>query len=154
MNPKNHDVIILNEDNFDIPLEFDNLISSIFSHEKIYSSKIVSITFIDEQKMQDLYAQYFVYAQSTDVLSFEAREFDPETGKEFLGDIVICYPFVVQQSRTLGNELFAEIKLMVIHGMLHLLGYDHSTIDQKSLMWLRQSEILKANGITLNQLPE
>lgn len=154
MNPKNHDVIILNEENYNLPFEFDNLIASILSHENIFNPKILTLSFINEEEMKSLYNQYFGYVQFTDVLSFEAGEFDPESGKEILGDIVICYPFIVQQSNSLGNDLFAEIKLMVIHGMLHLLGYDHSTKEQKSIMWLRQSEILNANGIMLNQLPE
>jgi rRNA maturation RNase YbeY len=43
---------------------------------------------------------------------------------------------------------------MVIHGMLHLLGYEHSTNEQKSIMWQNQNKILKANEIRLNKLPE
>jgi probable rRNA maturation factor len=154
MNPKNHDVFIHNENNFNIPSEFNNLIASILSLENVFSGKIVTISFINDQEMKKLHEKFIGYAHSTDVLSFEAGEFDPESGKEILGDIVICYPFVVQQSQSLENDLLAEIKLMVIHGMLHLLGYDHSTKEQKTIMWQRQSEILKSNEISLNQLPE
>jgi len=154
MNPKNHDVIVLNENDFDIPLEFDDLISSILTLENISSVKVVTINFVNDQVMKHLYEQYFGYAQNTDVLSFEASVIDPESGKEILGDIVICYPFVFQQSKSLGNDFLAEIKLMVIHGMLHLLGYEHFTNEQKSIMWQKQSKILKANEIRLNKLPE
>ncbi|MBW6472408.1 MAG: rRNA maturation RNase YbeY [Anaerolineaceae bacterium] len=150
----NPEVIIINEDKFDIPENIEYLISSILISENKTLNKVVTISFINEDEMQELYKRYFGYAQSTDVLSFEAGEIDPESGKEIMGDIVICYPFVDHQSLKLGNELFAEIKLMVVHGMLHLLGYDHMTEDQKSEMWQSQNEILLANGIKLNQLPE
>lgn len=154
MNKTKPEVIVINEENYEIPNGFVGLISSILTHENETLDKIVTITFIDEDEIKQLYNKYYGYAQSTDVLSFEAGEIDPESGKEILGDLVICYPFVYHQSLTLGNELFDEIKLMVVHGMLHLLGYDHNTEDQKSEMWLSQSEILLANGIKLNQLPE
>lgn len=154
MNQTNPEVIIINEDKFNIPVDIGDIISSILIIENQVPDKVVTISFINENEMKELYSKYFGYAQSTDVLSFEAGEIDPESGKEILGDIVICYPFVTQQSLTLGNELFDEIKLMVIHGMLHLLGYDHNSEDQKSEMWQSQNEILMANRIKLNQLPE
>lgn len=154
MNQTNLEVIIINEKNFNIPDDIGDLISSILIFENEVLDKVVTISFINEDEMKNLYKKYIGYVQSTDVLSFEAGEIDPESGKEILGDIVICYPFVAHQSLSLGNELFNEIKLMVIHGMLHLLGYDHNTEDQKSEMWQSQNAILKAIGITLNKLPE
>ncbi len=154
MNPKTHDVFIVNEENYYIPEDLKSLVYSILFYEDITDEKIVSITFINEEEIINLNNQYNGYAQSTDVLSFEAGEIDPESGQEILGDVVICYPFVSRQALTLGNTLFSEIKLMVIHGMLHLLGYDHVTNDQKLEMWQSQNEILKANEIVLNQLPE
>jgi len=50
--------------------------------------------------------------------------------------------------------LFDELKLMIIHGLLHLLGYDHDDENKKSKMWHLQDKILKMNNIQLNQLPE
>jgi probable rRNA maturation factor len=154
MNLKNHEIDIINDDNLNIPSNLEDLVISILHEEKIVEEKIVTISFVDENGMKDLYQQYYGYAQSTDVLSFVAGEIDPSSGKEILGDIIICYPFVVQQSNKLGNQLFSEIQLMVIHGMLHLLGYDHTTDDQKLQMWQRQNDILRSNRIMLNQLPE
>lgn len=154
MKQTNPEVILINEDKYNIPDDIGYLISSILILEKKALDKVVTINFINEDEMKELYNKYFGYAQSTDVLSFEAGELDPESGKEIMGDIVICYPFVAHQSLMLGNDLLDEIKLMVVHGMLHLLGYDHMTEDQKSNMWQSQNEILLANGIQLNQLPE
>jgi probable rRNA maturation factor len=154
MKQTNPEVILINEEKYNIPDDIGYLISSILILEKKALDKVVTISFINEDEMKELYNKYFGYAQSTDVLSFEAGELDPESGKEIMGDIVICYPFVAHQSLMLGNDLLDEIKLMVVHGMLHLLGYDHMTEDQKSNMWQSQNEILLANGIQLNQLPE
>ena len=154
MNQTNLEVSVINEENYKIPNGFVSLIHSILTHENESLDKIVTITFIDEDEMKQLFSKYYGYTHSTDVLSFEAGEVDPESGKEILGDIVICYTFVENQSLTLGNDLFEEIKLLVVHGMLHLLGYDHMTEDQKSVMWKSQNEILTVNRIRLNQLPE
>jgi probable rRNA maturation factor len=154
MNQNNPEVNVINEENFNIPNDIFGLISSILISENESLNKVVTITFINEDDMKLLYQSYFGYAQSTDVLSFEAGEIDPVSGKIILGDIIICYPFVNHQSLTLGNELFDELKLMVVHGMLHLLGYDHVTEEQKSEMWKSQNMILMANQIKLHQLPE
>lgn len=154
MNQTNLEVSVINEENYKIPNGFVSLIHSILTHENESLDKIVTIIFIDEDEMKQLFSKYYGYTHSTDVLSFEAGEVDPESGKEILGDIVICYTFVENQSLTLGNDLFEEIKLMVVHGMLHLLGYDHMTEDQKFEMWKSQNEILTVNRIRLNQLPE
>lgn len=154
MNQKTHDVFILNEESYNIPEDLKCLVYSILSTEDVVDEKIVSVSFINEREMVNLHKEYIGYAQPTDVLSFEANELDPESGKEFLGDILICYPYVVRQSLTLGNNLFSEIKLMVIHGMLHLLGYAHDTEEGKLAMWHRQSLLLTKNSIDINQLPE
>lgn len=154
MNLTSLEVMIINEYEFNIPDDIELLISSILILENKPLDKVVTIVFINEDEMKELYKKYYGYAQSTDVLSFEAGEIDPESGKEIMGDIAICYPFVENQAIKLGNDLFDEIQLMVVHGMLHLLGYDHMTEDQKSEMWQSQNEILLANGIKLNQLPE
>lgn len=154
MNQISPEVFIINEENFSIPSDIGKIIISILIFEKKALDKIITISFVNEDEMKELYNKYFGYAQSTDVLSFEAGEIDPESGREMLGDIIICHPFVANQSLRLGNQLFDEIKLMVIHGLLHLLGYDHNSEDQKSEMWLSQNEILLVNNIKLNQLPE
>jgi probable rRNA maturation factor len=62
----------------------------------------------------------------TDVLSFPLGEKGAD-GKFYLGDIVIAVPVAFRQSRTKGHSLDRELRLLAIHGFLHLLGYDHST---------------------------
>jgi probable rRNA maturation factor len=83
----------------------------------------------------------------TDVLSFPACETDPETGRRYLGDIIISVPRAEAQSIDAGHPLEAELSLLVIHGVLHLLGYDHAGTEEKALMWAAQSEVLTQLGI-------
>ena len=83
----------------------------------------------------------------TDVLSFPACETDPETGRRYLGDIIISVPCAEAQSIAMGHSLEAELSLLVVHGVLHLLGHDHAGAEEKTRMWAAQSEILTGLGI-------
>jgi probable rRNA maturation factor len=83
----------------------------------------------------------------TDVLSFPASETDPETGRHYLGDIIISVPRAEAQSIAAGHSLEAELSLLVIHGVLHLLGHDHGRVEEKKRMWSAQSEVLTRLGI-------
>jgi probable rRNA maturation factor len=84
----------------------------------------------------------------TDVLSFPANEVDPETGRRYLGDIIISVPRAEAQSITGGHSLEAELSLLVVHGVLHLLGHDHAGAAEKKRMWAAQSEVLTGLGIS------
>jgi probable rRNA maturation factor len=83
----------------------------------------------------------------TDVLSFPASETDPETGRRYLGDIIISVQRAEAQSITAGHSLEAELSLLVVHGILHLLGHDHAEPEEKTRMWEAQSETLTRLGI-------
>jgi probable rRNA maturation factor len=154
MSQMNPEVVIVNDHNFELPTAFEVIIDTILLSVSHHNNVSLTISFVNIGEMEILNNKYYGYAQSTDVLSFEANEIDPETGRLILGDIVICYPHVQNQSSYLNNNLFDELKLMIIHGFLHLLGYDHDDENKKSKMWHLQDKILKMNNIQLNQLPE
>ena len=154
MNLKNPEIVIINENEYLIPSDITEVVASIFSFLQSDTRSAVTIAFIEEEEMSLLYEQYYGYTHITDVLSFESGEIDPESGKIMLGDILICYPFVKKQAISLGNKLDDEIKLLVIHGMLHLLGFDHTTEEQKFRMWEVQNKLLALNDINLNRIPE
>ena len=80
--------------------------------------------------------------EPTDVLSFSAREKDPDTGQLYLGDIIISYPRAEAQAAAGKHLVLAEVQLLTMHGLLHLLGYDHVEEEQKQAMWAIQSSIL------------
>lgn len=82
----------------------------------------------------------------TDVLSFENAFTDPETGEEYLGDLVISFEKARQQARAGGHAIQAEIEMLFVHGLLHLAGYDHAEKQDWAEMTKMQDQILKNIG--------
>ena len=82
----------------------------------------------------------------TDVLSFENAYTDPETGEEYLGDIVISFEKARQQAMVGGHAFQSEIELLFVHGLLHLAGFDHDQKEQWVEMTKFQDQILKKIG--------
>ncbi len=81
----------------------------------------------------------------TDVLSFASAEtLQPDT--VYLGDVVISYPKAKEQAKAGGHPVEAELQLLTVHGVLHLLGHDHDTDAEKSVMWKAQAAVLKKIG--------
>lgn len=111
----------------------------------------LALVLTDDQSIQELNRDFLGEDSPTDVLSFSALEeaspfvTAPEAGG-YLGDVLISYPRAVQQAREQGHALELELDLLVVHGILHLLGYDHATAEEKALMWSRQESILSALG--------
>jgi len=114
-------------------------------------SEEISIVFCDDQYIHDLNLEYRQVDRPTDVLSFSSDEIDPETGAHYLGDIVISYPRVLEQSANAGNSVLSEVAMLVIHGILHLRGFDHSNESEKKLMWTEQVKYLHSLGIEMDK---
>ena len=85
----------------------------------------VTLAFVGERAIRTLNRKFLKKDKPTDVLSFPLGEKGPD-GKFYLGDIVIAVPVAFRQSRAKGHSLDRELRLLAIHGFLHLLGYDHS----------------------------
>ena len=81
----------------------------------------------------------------TDVLSFATNE-RPRPDTHYLGDVIISYPQARTQAKAGGHSVGAELQLLVVHGVLHLLGHDHYTQAEKNVMWKAQAVILKKLG--------
>jgi probable rRNA maturation factor len=81
----------------------------------------------------------------TDVLSFATDE-QPGPDTLYLGDVVISYPKAREQALAGRHSVEAELQLLVVHGVLHLLGHDHYTEAEKNVMWKAQSAVLKRLG--------
>src|SRR5207247_1178467 len=95
----------------------------------------LSLSFIDDAEMEDLHVRYLDQPGPTDVLSFPLDGED-ERGLRVLGDVVIA-PSVA--ARNTPADPAAELRLLVVHGILHLLGYDHEEDEEKATMWARQT---------------
>lgn len=91
------------------------------------AKKFPTIAFVSDRKMRELNNEFRAKNKTTDVLSFpfEADEFDVE--QDFLGDIIISLEQAEKQAAENGLDIETEIKQLILHGVLHLCGYDHET---------------------------
>ncbi|MDX1522872.1 MAG: rRNA maturation RNase YbeY [Anaerolineae bacterium] len=107
------------------------------------SAESVAVVITDSETVQALNRQFRGVEAPTDVLSFE-NSADPDFPGEaaHLGDIIIAYPIAEAQALAGGHETVDEIILLAVHGLLHLLGFDHDTPENKNDMWTRQQEIM------------
>jgi len=104
----------------------------------------IGLQIIEDAQMQQLNLQYMGIDSPTDVLSFPVPFQNPDTGNPYLGDILISYPTAARQAEAAGHPVAEEICLLLVHGILHLLGYDHLTTEDKTAMWDIQDTILTA----------
>ena len=103
----------------------------------------IAIALEDDKTVQKLNKQYREIDSVTDVLSFEGDYTDPESGLTHLGDIIIAVPQTQKQADTANHSFLHELSLLIIHGILHLKGYDHAEIEEEKIMWKKQEQILK-----------
>jgi probable rRNA maturation factor len=119
----------------------------------------LTLVVTDDAAVQALNRDYRGVDAPTDVLSFAAQEeaddapeladLPPELAAElanYLGDVIIAYPYATRQATQYQNSVAAELRLLAVHGVLHLLGYDHATPDEEAAMWTLQSTILAPFG--------
>ena len=126
----------------DVPA-VDILVTAALAAEDRTGAGEVSVTFVDKDEMTRLNSLYRGKDEPTDVLSFALTE---TTGdNEFvspvvvLGDILVCPEVAAGNAGQQGHSAQREIKEMVLHGLLHLLGYDHSTAAAEEAMMARQA---------------
>jgi len=108
----------------------------------------LSLVLAGDARLRTLNRKYLDKDAPTDVLSFPSLETDPETGRRYLGDVVISLPRAEHQARVGGHSLEHEVQLLVVHGVLHLLGHDHARPQDRDRMWTDQAEILKGLGVS------
>ena len=108
----------------------------------------LSIVLVDDARIQALNRDFLAHDAPTDVLSFPAEEPDPETGRRYLGDVVISLARAEEQARARGHAVEAEMQLLVVHGVLHLLGHDHAEPGEKERMWVAQAGALERLGVS------
>jgi probable rRNA maturation factor len=89
------------------------------------------------------------------VLSFAAQEeaegmdvfISAPEAQNYLGDVVISFPTAERQAAAVGHSLIDELCLLTVHGVLHLLGYDHASPEEEADMWARQAQILASLSV-------
>ena len=114
----------------------------------------LSILIVDDDDLRRYNRHYRQQDEPTDVLSFAVQEgshlsaempdaLAAELDAE-LGDLLLAFPYASRQAERYGHSLAAELQLLVVHGTLHLLGYDHDTETRHAEMWRKQSDILSS----------
>jgi probable rRNA maturation factor len=110
----------------------------------------LSMVLLDSAAMADLHMRWMDLPGPTDVMSFPMDELEPggrpdapEPGPSMLGDIVLCPEFAGKQAEAAGHSLGQELALLTVHGVLHLLGYDHAEPDEEKEMFALQRELLE-----------
>ncbi|MEL6152160.1 MAG: rRNA maturation RNase YbeY [Chloroflexota bacterium] len=119
----------------------------------------VAVRVTDNVTVQQLNRDFRGVDGPTDVLSFPAELPPMPDAAEladdafYLGDLAIAYPYAAAQAQRLSHDLTHSFGLLVVHGTLHLLGYDHDTPENKAVMWAAQANALTALGIPLVIVP-
>jgi len=109
----------------------------------------LSIALVDEEEMTRLHVEWMDLPGPTDVLSFPMDDLRPGTADAprpigVLGDVILCPTVAQQQAAAAGHAPAAELELLLTHGVLHLLGYDHAEPEEHVIMFALQDELLLA----------
>jgi probable rRNA maturation factor len=121
-------------------------IGAVLAHEGCKEETSLTCVMTDDSQIQLLNQRYRDTDAPTDVLAFSASEgpffVTPDDQPPYLGDIIISVPTAQRQAAEVGHSLERELALLVVHGTLHLLGYDHSNEDERGQMWGVQNSLL------------
>ena len=136
---------IINETNENIKEleEIKQLVNFALEYQKI-DNAVFNIVIVDEEKIQYLNKNYRNKDSITDVISFALEDDDTfvKTDLRILGDIYICLKRAKEQSIEYGHSFLRELSFLSVHGLLHLLGYDHMESEEEKIMFELQERIL------------
>ena len=123
------------------------LASFVRGELKLHELVELGVTFIDEGPMADLHIKWMDEPGPTDVLSFPMDELRPGSdmsnpSEGILGDIVVCPQVAIKQAIVANHETMNEILMLVTHGMLHLVGFDHAKPEEEAEIFSLQRKLL------------
>lgn len=145
-----NDINFLNQSNEDVKeiAVLEQLINFAVEYQKV-NNVVFSIVFINDDEMHKMNKQYRDIDRSTDVLSFAFEDNEDITNDSIrmLGEIYISIDKAHEQALAYGHAYLRELSFLMIHGFLHLLGYDHMEPEDEKEMFTRQEVILDEFGI-------
>ena len=126
----------------------DDVLNIALDYEKVKDSYF-SVIFVSDEEIQKINREYRGIDKVTDVISFAFLDnesvYDPI---KILGDIYICIPKMIEQAISYGHSEKRELSFLVVHGLLHLLGYDHTkSLEDEKIMFQKQDDILNIANI-------
>lgn len=136
------EIIFSNETKRKVTKSVVEKISLLTSRYEKKVSGEVEITLVGDKKIKSLNSKYRGKNKVTDVLSFSWRE-DGEMPGKFLGQIYICYPQIIRQAKDYKIAVKEEFARMLVHGLLHLVGYDHVKPGDARKMFKLQEKIVR-----------
>ncbi len=158
-----------NESGIDFSSEFEpetlssEILSAFLDYTQCPYEAEVSLLLVSEEKIREINAQMRNIDNATDVLSFPMNEypaagdfshletmpdaFHPETGELLLGDIVISAKHIEKQAEAYGHSRKREFAFLMVHSLLHLIGYDHMEETERRIMEENQRDFLNSIGI-------
>ena len=139
---------------------FDQVAACAYETLNLNGEVSVELVFLNEQEIHDLNLQTRNVDKSTDVLSYPnlnqimpftqenyPYDYDLETKSVFLGSIAICDQIANKQAEEYGHSSVRERAYLFLHGLLHLLGYDHENEDDKAVMRAKEETVLSKLGV-------
>jgi len=139
---------VLNESGVELDeLRTQRLARFVMDRMRVHPLAELCVTAVDEDTIAELNAKWMESEGPTDVLAFPMDELRPglvndEPEEGVLGDIVLCPSVAKGQAKTAGHSLTAELDLLTVHGILHLLGYDHADAEEHTEMFGLQARLL------------
>ena len=136
-------------DDFVLPFgeaEIERVLDFVLSEEEVERPCLVSVSLVTDEEIRELNLEWRDKDAVTDVISLECeRPDDPDLSPDEpceLGDIVLAPTYIARQAQCLDTTFEAELTLLLVHGMLHLLGYDHIEEDEAQAMEAREDELV------------
>ena len=135
--------------------DYSKVLKFTFDYLKLKCEPIISVSIIDNDEIHKINREYRNVDKETDVISFAFLDNDEEGRKNLkkktlvdLGEIYISLPKAEEQAKEYGHSLKRELSFLFLHGLLHLLGYDHMNKEDETVMFSLQEEILTSLGAT------
>jgi probable rRNA maturation factor len=149
------EINVLIEDGVDVEPEADwlqKVVEATLQAENVPATAEISLVITGQERIQELNREYRLQDRPTDVLSFSMQEnreeeepaafIGPPDGLLHLGEVIISYPQAVIQAQERGHSIRKEMAILIVHGVLHILGYDHEQPEKEPAMTTREKEIL------------
>jgi probable rRNA maturation factor len=135
-------------------LKIEEILNFAAKKQKVEENSELSVTFVTNEKIQEINRDYRGKDQPTDVISFAMEEMGEgeieiigTNQPRILGDLIISIPKAKEQAEEYGHSYLRELGFLAVHGFLHLLGYDHETAEEETVMFSLQRELLDEYGL-------
>lgn len=147
-------ITVQNEQAF--PVDSAKLIAAAqatLNHQNADAASEITIVITDDSAVAELNRTYRAVDSATDILSFPADMPTMPGEAPYLGDLIVAFPYAEQQAAVELLPIIESLMALIVHGTLHLLGFDHDTPENHREMWRMQDEIIATLGLPKTIVP-